>query len=70
LTTIKPRHFGKTNQVANMPGFIDTAENLVTYDEKIAPAISNLLGSILIVDTNDHATKIARALNFTARIVA
>ena len=70
LTTIKPRHFGKTNQVANMPGFIDTAENLVTYDEKIAPAISNLLGSILIVDTNDHATKIARALNFTVRIVA
>jgi len=70
LTTIKPRHFGNTNQVANMPGFIDTAQNLVTYDEKIAPAISNLLGSILIVDTNDHATKIARALNFTARIVA
>ena len=70
LTTIKPRHFGKTNQVANMSGFIDTAQNLVTYDEKIAPAISNLLGSILIVDTNDHATKIARALNFTARIVA
>lgn len=70
LTTIKPRHFGKTNQVANMPGFIDTAQNLVTYDEKIAPAISNLLGSVLIVDTNDNATKIARALNFTARIVA
>ncbi|MGO3607937.1 MAG: chromosome segregation protein SMC, partial [Pseudolactococcus laudensis] len=70
LTTIKPRHFGKTNQVANMPGFIDTAKNLVTYDEKIAPAISNLLGSVLIVDTNDNATKIARALNFTDRIVA
>ncbi|GAX47189.1 chromosome segregation protein SMC [Pseudolactococcus reticulitermitis] len=70
LTTIKPRHFGKTNQVVNMSGFIDTAQNLVTYDANIAPAISNLLGSVLIVDTNDNATKIARALNFTARIVA
>ena len=70
LTTIKPRHFSKTNQVANIPGFIDTAQNLVSYDENIAPAISNLLGSVLIVDNNDHATQIARALNFTARIVA
>src|SRR5574337_409620 len=50
LTTIKPRHFSKTNQVANIPGFIDTAQNLVSYDENIAPAISNLLGSVLIVD--------------------
>ncbi|QIW53484.1 chromosome segregation protein SMC [Lactococcus raffinolactis] len=70
LTTIKPRHFSKTNQVANIPGFIDTAQNLVSYDENIAPAISNLLGSVLIVDNNDHATQIARALNFTSRIVA
>ncbi|MCH4162115.1 MAG: chromosome segregation protein SMC [Lactococcus raffinolactis] len=70
LTTIKPCHFSKTNQVANIPGFIDTAQNLVSYDENIAPAISNLLGSVLIVDNNDHATQIARALNFTARIVA
>ncbi len=70
LTTIKPRHFSKTNQVANLPGFIDTAQNLVSYNEKLAPAISNLLGSVLIVDTNDDATQIARALNFTARIVA
>lgn len=70
LTTIKPRQFTKYQQVSSMAGFIDTAQNLVSYDETIAPAISNLLGSVLIVDNHDHATKIARALNFTVRIVA
>ncbi|GFH40335.1 chromosome segregation protein SMC [Pseudolactococcus insecticola] len=69
LTTIKPRYFAKYNQVATMAGFIDTAQNLVSYDEKIAPAIANLLGSVLIVDNNDNATKIARVLNFSARII-
>lgn len=70
LTTIKPRQFNQLTKVANMTGFIDIAQHLVTYDAHLSPAISNLLGSVLIVDNNDNATKIARAVNFTARIVA
>ncbi|SCA92412.1 Putative Chromosome partition protein Smc [Pseudolactococcus piscium] len=70
LTTIKPRYFSKLAQVSGMPGFVDVAQNLVSYDAQLAPALSNLLGSVLIVDNNDHASKIARALNFTVRIVA
>lgn len=70
LTTIKPRQFNQLTKVANMTGFIDVAQQLVSYDAHLSPAISNLLGSVLIVDNNDNATKIARAVNFTARIVA
>lgn len=70
LTTIKPRQFSQLNKVVNMAGFIDVAQHLVSYDAHLSPAISNLLGSVLIVDNNDNATKIARAVNFTARIVA
>lgn len=70
LTTIKPRYFNKLTQVSGMSGFVDVAENLVSYDAQLAPALSNLLGSVLIVDNHDNASKIASALNFTVRIVA
>ncbi|MDR1606694.1 MAG: chromosome segregation protein SMC [Streptococcaceae bacterium] len=70
LTTMKPRYLNKIAQVSNMPGFIDIAQNLVRYDDKLSPVMSNLLGSVVIVDNHDHASQIARALNFTARIVA
>ncbi|GFH42029.1 chromosome partition protein Smc [Lactococcus hodotermopsidis] len=69
LTTIKPRYFNKYAQISTMTGFIDTAQNLLSYDEKITPAISNLLGSVVIVDNADNATKIARAMNYSIQIV-
>ncbi|MDR0297867.1 MAG: chromosome segregation protein SMC [Streptococcaceae bacterium] len=69
LTTIKPRDFRELARVKNQPGFIDLAVNLVTFAPQLTPAFSNLLGATVIVDTSEHATAIARLLNFTARIV-
>ncbi|MDR2976436.1 MAG: chromosome segregation protein SMC [Streptococcaceae bacterium] len=69
LTTIRPRDFRNLAQVSNQTGFIDLASNLVSYDEALHPAISNLLGSTIIVDTADHATQIARSQGFNVRIV-
>jgi chromosome segregation protein len=69
LTTIKPRDFRNLAQVSNQPGFIDLASNLVRFDQHLYPAISNLLGSTVIVDTPEHATQIARSQGFSVRIV-
>ncbi|WP_374285627.1 chromosome segregation protein SMC [Lactococcus sp.] len=69
LTTIKGRQFQAYDRISSLPGFIDTAVNLVSFDEKLRPAISSLLGATVIVDTAEHATAIARSMNYTVRIV-
>ncbi|MDR0299527.1 MAG: chromosome segregation protein SMC [Streptococcaceae bacterium] len=69
LTTVKYRDFRDYQRVSTMTGFIDLASNLVSFDEKLRPAISSLLGTTIIVDNGDNATAIARAMNFSVRIV-
>ncbi|MFK4955194.1 chromosome segregation protein SMC [Lactococcus garvieae] len=69
LTTIKPREFRNYERLLTMEGFIDTALNLVSFEPRLQRAMSSLLATTAIVDTAEHASQIARAMNYTIRIV-
>ncbi|XHB95448.1 hypothetical protein AAFF39_11860 [Lactococcus garvieae] len=69
LTTIKPREFRNYERLVTMEGFIDTALNLVSFEPRLQRAMSSLLATTAIVDTAEHASQIARAMNYTIRIV-
>lgn len=69
LTTIKPREFRNYERLVTMEGFIDTALNLVNFEPRLQRAMSSLLATTAIVDTAENASQIARAMNYTIRIV-
>ncbi|EKF51484.1 chromosome segregation protein SMC [Lactococcus garvieae] len=69
LTTIKPREIRDYGRLVNMEGFIDTALNLVKFEPRLQRAMSSLLSTTAIVDTAEHASQIARAMNYNIRIV-
>lgn len=71
LTTIKPRQLnGQFAQIlANAPGFIGMASDLVTYEERLANIFQNILGVTAIFNTIDNANKAARAVRFQVRMV-
>ncbi len=71
LTTIKPRQLNGqfAQSLANAPGFIGMASDLVTYEERLSNILQNLLGVTAIFDTIDNANKAARAVRFQVRMV-
>ena len=71
MTTIKPRQLnGQFAQIlANAPGFIGMASDLVTYEERLANIFQNILGVTAIFNTIDNANKAARAVRFQVRMV-
>lgn len=71
LTTIKARYLADNFQklLEASPGFIGTAQTLVTYDTKLDAIIKNLLNLTAIFDTIDHANSAAKKLNYKVRIV-
>ncbi|ELW74293.1 chromosome partition protein [Streptococcus thermophilus MTCC 5460] len=71
LTTIKPRQLnGQFAQIlANAPGFIGMASDLVTYEERLANIFQNILGVTAIFNTIDNANKAARSVRFQVRMV-
>ncbi|MFR6600290.1 MAG: hypothetical protein ACLUSV_05775 [Streptococcus sp.] len=66
LTTIKPRQLNGqfAQSLANAPGFIGMASDLVTYEDRLSNIFQNLLGVTAIFDTIDNANKAARAVRF------
>ncbi|HFU4054704.1 TPA: chromosome segregation protein SMC [Streptococcus suis] len=71
LTTIKPRHLS-SQQVSILEasdGFLGLASDLVTYHPNLDAIFQNLLGTIAIFDTIDHANQAARATRFQVRMV-
>lgn len=69
LTTIKSRFAGIDKEVSSIKGFLGIASDIVKYDEKYKPAISNLLGRILICDALSSAKMIASKTDYSYRIV-
>ncbi|MCE2068373.1 chromosome segregation protein SMC [Streptococcus thermophilus] len=71
LTTIKPRQLNGqfAQSLANAPGFIGMASDLVTYEERLANIFQNILGVTAIFNTIDNANKAARAVRFQVRMV-
>lgn len=64
LDTVKPGSFN-----GRLPEGAVLASSLVTYDEKYANIVSNLLGRIVVVDDINEASRTARALDYRNRVV-
>ncbi|HFU3960832.1 TPA: chromosome segregation protein SMC [Streptococcus suis] len=71
LTTIKPRQLSgqQISLLESSDGFLGLASDLVTYQPNLDVIFQNLLGTIAIFDTIDHANKAARATKFQLRMV-
>ncbi|HFR3982307.1 chromosome segregation protein SMC [Streptococcus suis] len=71
LTTIKSRQLSgqQVSLLASSEGFLGLASDLVTYQPNLDAIFQNLLGTIAIFDTIDHANQAARATKFQVRMV-
>lgn len=71
LTTIKPRSLSgqQLALLESTTGFLGMASDLVTYQPNLDTIFQNLLGTIAIFDTIDHANQAARATKFQVRMV-
>ncbi|WEV45030.1 chromosome segregation protein SMC [Streptococcaceae bacterium ESL0687] len=71
LTTIKSRDLSQAslNKLRGLPGFIGRALDLISFQEKLLPALSNLLGTTVIVDTTENASQLAREIDYKLKIV-
>ncbi|HEM5137465.1 TPA: chromosome segregation protein SMC [Streptococcus suis] len=71
LTTIKPRQLSgqQVSLLESSEGFLGLASDLVTYQPNLDTIFQNLLGTIAIFDTIDHANQAARATKFQVRMV-
>ncbi|NQN32180.1 chromosome segregation protein SMC [Streptococcus suis] len=71
LTTIKSRQLSgqQVSLLASSEGFLGLASDLVTYQPNLDAIFQNLLGTIAIFDSIDHANQAARATKFQVRMV-
>ena len=71
LDVIKEKSIEKNilNNIKDENGFIDTLDNLVSYDKKYINIIKNLLGNIIVVDSIDNMNKLGKKINYSYRIV-
>ncbi|NQN38135.1 chromosome segregation protein SMC [Streptococcus suis] len=71
LTTIKPRQLSgqQVSLLESSEGFLGLASDVVTYRPNLDAIFQNLLGTIAIFDTIDHANQAARATKFQVRMV-
>ncbi|HFU4205857.1 TPA: chromosome segregation protein SMC [Streptococcus suis] len=71
LTTIKPRQLSgqQLSILESSAGFLGLASDLVTYHPNLDAIFQNLLGTIAIFDSIDHANQAARATMFQVRMV-
>ncbi|WP_430610816.1 chromosome segregation protein SMC [Enterococcus sp. DIV0876] len=72
LTTIKARHLPEyaRHQAQQVDGFIGVASELVDSPDTVQTITDNLLGSILIAEDLQSANALARALNYSYRVVS
>jgi chromosome segregation protein len=68
LSAVKPRETDM-RRLQNEPGYIGAAHTLATCDARYAPAISQLLGDIVIVETLDDALAMHRKFKYSYKIV-
>ncbi|HEM5028906.1 MULTISPECIES: chromosome segregation protein SMC [Streptococcus] len=71
LTTIRPRQLSgqQVSLLESSEGFLGLASDLVTYQPNLDAIFQNLLGTIAIFDTIDHANQAALATKFQVRMV-
>ena len=71
LSVIKSRYVDQNTLklINNEDGFINTADNLVDYDDKYRDVVKNQLGNIIVVDNIDAMNKIGKIIDYKYRII-
>ncbi len=57
------------DRVLDDEGVVGVASDLIKYDARISPAISNLLGKTVIVESKEIAARVQRKYNFAFKVV-
>jgi len=69
LDALQPGERNFDRQVLQAAGVLGVAADLVEFEAQYAPAVEYLLGRILVVETLDLATKVARLGRYKLRII-
>ena len=71
LDVIKPRYIDNEyeTKLLQTPGYINTLDKVVKYEEKYTNIILNQLGNVILVDNIDNANKISSLINHKYKIV-
>ena len=71
LSVIKPRHIDETtkNFLTKEQGYIDTIDNIVTYNQTYQNIIKHQLGTTILVENIDSANIISKKINNRYRII-
>ena len=71
LNVIKPKYVDDNtlNICKTYKGFIDTLDNLISYDKKYSNIIKNLVGNILVVDNINTMNELGKHIKYSYRIV-
>ena len=70
ITSVKPATVSQElRSAANLKGYINTADKLISYDSRFANIVSSLLARTAVFDNLDNATSAAKSLRYTVRIV-
>ena len=71
IDTMKPRYVNTEDldKISLIDGYINTLNNLVTYEDKFKNVIDNLLGNVLVVTSIERAIEINKILNNRYKIV-
>ena len=72
LNAIKPSFVAQNLLLIsqNFSGFINTADKLVNIDEKYYIVLQSLIGNVLIVDNLQNANLLAKAINYSLKIIS
>lgn len=72
LNTIKGKEIASSSLtiMTQMPGFIDVASNIVSYDPQYKDAISSILGNVGIADTVENANHISKMIKSNYKIIS
>lgn len=72
IDTIKSRLLDENilKSINNYTGFVDIASNLVKFDKKFKNIIENQLGNVLVCDTLDNMTDLAKKLEYKFKMVS
>ncbi|WP_125768676.1 chromosome segregation protein SMC [Companilactobacillus furfuricola] len=71
LNIIRPRNIypNDLSHAQNVSGFIGVAADLITYQDRVANVIKNILGTVLVANNIDAATKVSAAVGRKYRVV-
>ena len=68
LTAVKGKSLNITN-IANAPGFINTAAGLVRSDDQYSQIVTQLLGDVIVMDNIDNALAFNKKHKYSYKIV-